>query len=210
MATVDRVSGDWFLKSLGGNIYIDAAGGTGTTSIFGNLVVIGSQTNIGSIETLISDNIITLSANVTSGEPTLNAGIEVRRGDRPTVGFRWDEQLDRWQATTDGSYWGNLMVRVRDDSDPHLGGNLYVDGYEIRSDANINIVLQPGYLSGSPPNAGIEIKQIDRDLAAVGNATVLSARSPGNGHAGLYVTNTKSNNQELITKRKAVVYSLIL
>jgi hypothetical protein len=210
MATVDRVSGDWFLKSLGGNIYIDAAGGTGTTSIFGNLVVIGSQTNIGSIETLISDNIITLSANVTSGEPVLNAGIEVRRGDQPTVGFRWNEEVDRWQATADGSFWGNLMIRVKDDPDPHLGGNLYVDGYEIRSDANVNIVLNPGYSIDSMPNAGIEIKQIDNDLAPVSGATVVSARAPGNGHAGLYVTNTKSNNEELITKRKAVIYSLVL
>ena len=59
-------------------------------------------------------------------------------------------------------------------------------------------------------DSGIEIKQIDNDLAEVSGATVVSARAPGNGHAGLYVTNTKSNNEELITKRKAVIYSLVL
>jgi hypothetical protein len=54
MATVDRVSGDWYLTSLSGNIYIEASGGAGVTNILGDLVVIGRQTNLGSIETIIS------------------------------------------------------------------------------------------------------------------------------------------------------------
>ena len=209
MATIDRVSNDWYLKSLNGDIYIDAAGGNGTVSVFGNLIVIGNQTNVGSVETLISDNIITLSANVTTGIPVLNAGIEVRRGDEPTVGIRWNEDLDRWELTSDGSYWGRILTKVKEDPDPHLGGHLYVDGYEIRSDPGVNIVFNPGYYDGNS-DAAIEIKQITNNVPEVSNATVVSAKSPGNGKAGLFVTNAVSDNEELITKQKAIIYSLVL
>lgn len=202
MTTVDRTYGDWYLKSLNGNIFIEAAGGFGTTSIFGNLVVIGTQTNIGSIDTFISDNIITLSANVKTGVPVLNAGIEVKRGYEPTVGIRWNEAVDRWQITTDGSFWGNLMVRVKDDPVPHLGGDLYTDGYMIASSTGENLIFAPG--------EGIEIHNSTKDLPAVANATVISSRDVGYGESGIYVTNTRSYNEELITKKKSIIYSLVL
>lgn len=209
MATVERAFGDFYLKSLNGNIYIDAQGGNGLTTIHGNLLVIGNQTNIGSVETLISDNIITLSANVTAGEPVLNAGIEVRRGDEPTVSLRWNEEVDRWQITADGIYFGNIMVRVEDDPDPHLGGALYVNGFPITSDPNENIVIWPGYDNGLS-TAGIQIPFTEKNMSPVANTVVLSAQIPGNGKTGLYVTNSVADNEELITKRRAVVYSLVL
>ena len=202
MTTVDRTRGDWYLKSINGNIFIEAAGGAGTTSIFGNLVVIGSQTNIGSVNTYISDNIITLCANVTTGIPYLDAGIEVRRGAEPTVSFIWNETVDRWQITTDGIFWGNLMVRVKDDPDPHLGGNLYTDGYTITSNPGENIIFASA--------ESIEIRHSSNIATRVDGATIIAARPPGAGHAGLYVTNSKSDNEELITKRKSIVYSLVL
>lgn len=202
MTTVDRTRGDWYLKSINGNIFIEAAGGAGTTSIFGNLVVLGSQTNIGSVNTFITDNIITLSANVTTGLPVLDAGIEVRRGVLPTVGIRWNEAIDRWQITTDGSFWGNLMIRVKDDPDPHLGGNLYTDGYTITSSPGENIIFAPA--------ESVEIRHSSNIATRVDAATIVAARPAGAGHAGLYVTNLKSDNEELITKRKSIIYSLVL
>jgi hypothetical protein len=202
MTTVDRTYGDWYLTSISGNIFIEAAGGAGTTSIFGNLVVIGSQTNIGSVNTYITDNIITLSANVTTGLPVLDAGIEVRRGVEPTVSFRWNEAVDRWQITTDGIYWGNIMVRVKDDPDPHLGGNLYTDGYTITSSPGENLIFVPG--------ESIEIRHSANIAPEVIGATILASRPPSYGHAGLYVTNSISQNEELITKRKSIIYSLVL
>jgi hypothetical protein len=204
MSTVDRVSGDWYLKSLNGNVYIDARAGQGTVSVYGDLVVIGSQTNIGSIETLIADNVITLAANVTTGTPVLDAGIDVLRGEENTVGIRWIESIDRWQLTNDGLYYGNIMIRLEDDQYPRLGGDLFVNGFVIRSDDNQNIKLSPGAA------AGIEIAEITGNVEPFPGTTIMYAKEPGNGQAGLYVTNSVSNNEELITKRKAVIYSLVL
>ncbi len=211
MSTVDRVSGDWYLKSLSGNIYIEARGGTGVTNILGDLVVVGRQTNLGTIETVISDNVLTLCANITEGQPVLDAGIEVRRGDELTVSFKWNESIDKWQVTSDGLTFSNLMVRVQDDPDPHLGGHLYLNGFELRSRVNENIVLVPGYdTNNETVNSGIEIRQINRALDPKIDSTVMYAKEPGPGHAGVYVSNSKSVDEELITKRKAVIYSLIL
>ena len=209
MATVDRVFGDYYLKSLNGNIYIDAQSGNGVTTIHGNLLVIGKQTNIGSIETIVSDNIITLAANVTSGEPVLNAGIEVRRGDEPTVSLRWNEEVDRWQVTSDGSFFSNIMIKVEDDPDPHLGGHLNVNGYNIRSRPNENIVFEPGF-DFDGVRGGLQLAIVQNNVIAVPDAVIITAKEPNNGKTGLYVTNTVSDNEELITKRKAVVYSLVL
>jgi len=210
MSTVDRVSGDWYLKSLSGNIYIEPRGGTGVTSILGDLVVVGRQTNLGTIETIISDNIITLCANITEGTPVLDAGIEVKRGDELPVAFKWNETIDKWQVTSNGLTYSNLMVRVQDDPDPHLGGHLYLNGFEIRSRLNENIVLVPGYNpDNESANSGIEIQQINRDIDPKVEATIMYAKIPGEGHAGLYVSNSKSVHEELITKRKSIIYSLI-
>lgn len=208
MATVNRAFGDLYLKSLNGNVYIDAQGGNGVTTIYGNLVVLGRQTNVGTIETIVSDNIITLCANVTTGAPVLNAGIEVKRGNSPTASLEWIEAVDRWQVN-DGSFYSNIMIKVEDDPDPHLGGDLNVNDRQIYSKPNKNIVFWPGR-NASDSTAGIEIKITKAAMSAVANSVVLSAGVSGIGKTGLYVTNDVSNNEELITKRKAVVYSLVL
>jgi len=210
MATVDRTSGDWYLTALGGNIYIDALGGRGSVSIFGNLLVVGNQTNIGSVETLISDNFITLAANVTSGTPVLNAGIQVSRGDSPKAAIQWTEQLNKWQMTYDSVLYRDIMSRVADDPTPTLGGHLNLAGYEIRSSPGENIVLVPGNApTGS--NAGVQISHsVTNVLPAVNDATVVYSKAPGAGAAGLYVSNSSVLNAELITKRKALIFSLVL
>ena len=208
MATVNRAFGDLYIKSLNGNVYIDAQSGNGVTTITGNLVVIGKQTNIGSIQTIVSDNIITLCANVTSGQPVLDAGIEVRRGDEPNASLFWTEQYKRWRVN-DGSLVANVMIRVEDDPDPHLGGPLNVNNFPIYSHPDKNIVIWPGSRVGKS-TAGIEIKITDKTMTPAANAIVVSAMVPSNGKTGLYVTNDVSNNEELITKRKSVVYSLVL
>lgn len=204
MATVDRVNGDWYLKSLNGNIYIDASGGNGTTTVTGNLNVIGRMTNIGTVDTLITDNIITLLANVTNTEPVLNAGIEVRRGNQPTVSLRWNETTDHWESTTDGVNFKTILSGLESDTSPRLSGNLSVNGFTIQSANNQNIIFRPG------ANAGLEITNTSGSFQPVSNATILVSRIPAAGESGLYVTNSVLTNEELITKRKALVYSLVL
>lgn len=216
MASYDKIAGSYQLSTSNGDITFTSNTGLGNVFINGNLFIIGSINNVESTNTFFYDNFITLNANVNTA-PILNAGIEVRRGTEPTVSLRWNESVDRWQVTSDGSYFSNLMVRIEDDTDAHLGSNLYTTGsyfsntnWDIRSIYPHNIVLAPGW-NGSTANAGIQLRHVDSgNFPTVSNSTVFFARVPDAGETGLYVVAENTRSEELITKRKSLIYSLVL
>lgn len=215
MTSYDKISGSYQLSTSSGDITFTSNGGAGNVVINGNLFIIGSINNVESTNTYFYDNFITLNANVNTA-PILNAGIEIRRGPEPTVSLRWNEDLDRWQVTSDGSYFANIMIRLEDDFDAHLGSHLYTTGsyfsntnWDIRSTDPNNIVLAPGW-NGNIANAGVQIRHVTaNNFSTVANSTVFFARTPEAGETGLFVVNP-SREDELITKRKALIYSLVL
>lgn len=71
-------------------------------TVSGDLTVQGSSTTISTTELLVEDNIITLNAEQT-GTPSLNAGIEVERGDSDNSQIRWNETEDRWEFSADST-----------------------------------------------------------------------------------------------------------
>lgn len=81
-------------------------------TVSGNLNVQGTTTTIDTTQLLVEDNIITLNSNVTTGTPTLNAGIEVKRGDAGIKQFVWDESVDKWsfgsETVVATTFEGNL------------------------------------------------------------------------------------------------------
>jgi len=80
--------------------------GVGTFSndviVSGNLVVSGTTTYINTTELNIGDNIISLNADLT-GTPSENAGVSINRGTSSNVALLWDESVDAWTFTNDGS-----------------------------------------------------------------------------------------------------------
>jgi hypothetical protein len=74
-----------------------------------NLVVTGSQTSTSQANLNVADSIITLNSNVT-GAPTLNAGVVVERGTSANVDIRWNETIDRWEATSDGTNYTEIAA----------------------------------------------------------------------------------------------------
>lgn len=88
------------MLNVGGNTAI-----TGNVTIGGTLTVSGGVTTINTTQVNIADNILTLNSDFTSGSPTENAGFEVLRGAQPTVGIRWNETADYFEASdATGSY----------------------------------------------------------------------------------------------------------
>ena len=80
-------------------------------SITGNLTISGTTTYINSTNLNIGDNIITLNADVTNvTAPTENAGVEVNRGSGANVALRWNETLDVWQLTIDGTNYSTVAT----------------------------------------------------------------------------------------------------
>lgn len=51
----------------------------------------------------IQDNIIELNSDYTSGAPTADGGLCIRRGDEPDACIIWDEANDTWTAGIDGA-----------------------------------------------------------------------------------------------------------
>ena len=189
--------------------------------INGNLTVSGKQTTIETNITVISDNIITLNSKSTA--TPRYAGIEVDRfygtPSQPTVQLVWDESIDRWTLTNDGTLYtqissqfaGNIEYfnSVVDDPSPQLGGNLDVNNFTITSLANVSIILSPGVGGNTEIDSVLQLKEVAPLTANISGYGLLAAGNVKGGGTGLYVTHSASIDQELITKKKAIVYSLI-
>ena len=78
-------------------------------TVSGNLTVSGTTTSINTETLTVDDNIIVLNNNAT-GAPSANAGLEVERGSSTNVAIQWNETTDKWEATNDGSTYGNLVT----------------------------------------------------------------------------------------------------
>jgi hypothetical protein len=218
MSIVKNVSGPYTINTINHDdpIILDS----NVVIINGNLQVIGASTNITSTDTAIYDNIITLNAGIT-GIPTLNAGVQVERGNQPDVEVRWYEAQKVWQITNDGTNYANIqtflgsggggtgynMQRLADDTTPGLGGNVYTNGFAIT--ANADVYVAPG-TTGLTLDGNLVLKKYLTAPVITNNYVTVQASNAATGGTGLYVTNDEGTvQQELITKARAVVYSII-
>lgn len=193
------------VKKLNSSYTID----TTDVIITGNLTVQGTQTSVETTDTVIKDKTITLNDGEAgagvgpAGAGT--AGIEIDRGSLTNVALRWNEAIDRWQVDN-GSGFANISTTtgaggttVEDDPSPVLGGNLNANGYSFLSSTGsliFNGNIQLNYALGAP--------------GLVANAAVVYAGILGGGASGVYVVNGSAVNEELITKKRAFGFSLLL
>ena len=98
-----------------GSLTLPASGtisGLKDVNITGNLTVVGTTTYANTQTVLIADNILTLNAAISqSGQPVVNAGIEVDRGAQPNSQFLWIESSGKWSANN-----GNGSIFIAADS----------------------------------------------------------------------------------------------
>lgn len=187
---------------------------TRTVFIDGNLQVGGNTTTVTKVELEVSDNIITLNkgGGGASGVVLGTAGIEIDRKDSAgsglaNVSIRWNETIDKWQITNDGTTYANVSSSsgagasaLVDDPSPTLGGNLNTLARTIYS-SNVAVVTFDSNLS---------VKNTAVAPSAIAGYNVIYANTPNGGGSGLYVTNTTNSNRELASSRKSIVYSLVL
>lgn len=81
----------------------------GDLRVTGNLVVDGDTVTVNTQDILVEDNEIILNANV-SGAPILDAYITVNRGNELSANLKWNETIDRWQFTNNGTNYYNIPV----------------------------------------------------------------------------------------------------
>lgn len=85
---------------------------TGNLILSGNLTVQGSTTTVESETLIVADNTIVLNSDYVGDTPSENAGIEINRGAglSPNVSLLWDEGLDKWTLTTDGTNYYPIIT----------------------------------------------------------------------------------------------------
>lgn len=76
-------------------------------TVTGDLTVNGNTTTLNTANLNVEDNFVLLNSGVT-GSPSLNAGLEVERGDSTNVAIRWNESTDKWEFTVDGTNYTQL------------------------------------------------------------------------------------------------------
>jgi hypothetical protein len=68
-------------------------------TVTGNLTVSGTTTTLNTDTLAVEDNIVVLNSNIT-GTPTLDAGVEVERGDYTNAKIYWNETANAWYLST--------------------------------------------------------------------------------------------------------------
>lgn len=187
---------------------------TSNVVINGNLVVVGTATEVDVAVLDVHNNKITLNAGLLQTEPpTLDASLVVNRGNEANVSLLWNEATNSWQLTNDGVVWSDIVVQtgvtgyisaVVEDLTPQLGGNLDVNGSTITG--NVVIDATNEMFVETP----MQLKNFTGTPAPTTGYTTITSGTPESGDAGVYVTNATVTQAELITASKALVYALIL
>lgn len=167
-ATTLNIGGAATTVSLG------AATGTTTVNnnltVSGNLTVEGDTTTLNTATLLVEDNIIVLNKNVTSA-PSLDAGITIERGTSADVSILWNESLDRWTVTNDGTNYHSIARK-------HVGtisGNTVTTSFPITHNLGTSEVQVQVY-DASAPYDTVEV-DVERTSSTV--VTVRFASAPG-------------------------------
>lgn len=189
-------------------------------TVAGNLAINGTTTSVNTTNTNITDRVITLNKGedgpgVTSPNPY--SGIEVDRGASPSVAVRWNETLERWELSDkDGNFseittsagGGGYLTAVEDDPSPSLGGNLDLNNHTVEGTGNIDIT---GTIDATGNISGGNLQTSGNLVIGQGTANELHiyADPVGLSGTGIWYTNAASETAELISKKKAIIYSII-
>ena len=215
MSIIKNVSGPYTINTINHNdpIILDS----NVVIIKGNLQIVGNSTVVNTSNTTIKDNFITLNdGELSSGVSAGFAGIQVDRGLDIDVDIRWNESSNNWQITNDGTTYYNVVAtttgntRLVDDFLPTLSANLDVNAYAITNNLSATIIFDP--IDAVNIFGNVTILKIPTGAIAntYPDSVTVSASNVGTGGSGIFVTNDEGiTNQELITKAKAVVYSII-
>ena len=125
----------------------------------GNLTINGTTTTINTETLTIDDNIIVLNNNFTTGTPTENAGVEIRRGSSASVAFRWNETSDFWEFTNDGTTYFEIASRTGNQTllNKTIDGNnntLQNIGNASLTNSSVTVTAGNGLINGGSVSLG--------------------------------------------------------
>ena len=155
-------------------------------TVNGNLTVTGNSTNVYTDNLSVADNIITVNAGEAgAGVSLIYSGIEVDRGSLANVQVRWNETYKHWQISNDGTTYSNIATTSG-------------------SGSSLTAVVQD-----PTPALGGNLNITNHTIYSNNGSVQIFANTAGSGGSGVYVTNTDTTGAELVTKAKAVAYSIV-
>lgn len=168
--------------------------------------------------TYITDNQITLTANLApDSAPSLSAGIEVNRGNQPKVYLLWNEDFDSWTVKEPSGLESNLvatstgLTKLNEDPAPELSANLNVGPNWTTSNSNVSIAAEGISSQYIKVNSNLALQIYPSSPAVVSGRNTVHGGNVAAGGTGVYVTTGDGTvvGEELISKKRAIVYSII-
>ena len=214
MTTHKRINGNYDIVTLGVDDEVSIT--SSALTVTGNLTVQGTTTTVNSTDLDIRDRVVVLNKGETgAGVSGTYAGLEVDRGTLQEAKLVYDDSQDQWVLDQgDGILIpivrsGSGFTDLIDDKSPQLGGDLDVNGFRIISVSDGNIVLAPdGTGMLQIDNAAVRLENEASDPTGEAGYTTVYSKQPGPGGSGLYAV-TDTTSDELVSKTKAIIYSII-
>ncbi len=207
MTSYKRIDGDYYIQTIDPptqKVYIDT-----DTTVSGNLTVQGNLTYINVDELNVKDPFILVNSSNT-GTYSSNSGLLTHRTASNFAGLRYNNTSAQWElsSSTDttgltgtwspivssGSIAAGANTEIQYNNGGALGANAAFKFDYATSRLFLDGTLVLDYTGSSP--------------AAVANSATVTSDIPGSGGTGIYFNND-SNQDELISKSKAIVFSII-
>ena len=119
----------------------------------------------------------------------------------------------------DGATYANIatisgagyLSDIVEDLTPQLGGNLDINGHTITSAGGTNVVIAPDTPTGQLQlDSVLALKEVTPPIGVPGYALLFANSAISGGNTGVYITHETQVTQELISKKRALAYSIIL
>jgi hypothetical protein len=168
--------------------------------------------------TYITDNQITLTANLApDAAPSLSAGIEVNRGSSPNTYLLWNEDFDSWTVKDPSGLESNIvatstgLTKLNEDLAPELSANLNVGPNWVTSNSNVSIAAEGVTTQYIKVNSNLALQIYPSAPAVASDRNIVHGGNVAAGGTGVYVTTGDGTvvGEELISKKRAIVYSII-
>jgi hypothetical protein len=207
MATYKRIDGDYSITTLNALDNVNIT--TNTVKVFGNLDVGGNITYINVDELNIRDPFILLNSSNTATYAA-NSGILTHKTASDFAGLRWSNTTGQWEisSSTDTTGETGTWTQIATGSATVAGANTQVqfnDNSAFGASADFTFDIADNQLR---VGGYVTLGNIASAPSAPANAAALYNAEVGVGDTGVYVRSSAVND-ELISRRKAIFYSLI-
>lgn len=207
MTSYKRIDGDYHIQTVyppEQKVYIDT-----DTDITGNLTVSGNVTYINVTELNVTDPFILVNASNT-GTYSANSGLLTHKTSTDFAGIRYNNNSGQWELSVSTSTSGTTGT-----------WSPIVSSGSIAAGANTEIQYNDGGALGA--NAGFKFNYATSEFTLDGSVNlVYTTNAPGttantvvvtsdvasSGGTGLYFNNAGTQD-ELVSKSKAIVFSII-